>query len=298
MAVERDDDDLDSHGVQVDGTIDLPTDYPYDPAVPATGITLYSKKRGFRRPAWVGPDGYDVTVQSFMGRQSCRWLKANAGTASISADGLVANVTGTNTLRAVAFTSYFAAATRVGLVTAATAGATAGLRHGSPIVALGAGSGQTAYGGFEFICRFGINTYSPNMRLACGLFANTASLTNQEASANTNFIGIGKDGADTTLSIMSNGASGTATKIALGANFPATTAGVDFYELTLYTPPGGTTVAYAVARLNTGDYAEGVITSPLPGATVALGPQLWCSNNATAAAVALDMSVMYLETDT
>lgn len=283
---------------KTDGSVDLPTETSASPASPTSGQTLFPRKRGFRRLAWETPDAAVRDAQTFMARQNCRWLRPNAGMPSLSSDGLLSNPSGTLTARSPTFSSLFAAAPRIGLVTAASAGAVAGVRHGAPIVALGTGAGQTAYGGFEFVCRFGLSSYAANMRAACGLFNTVAALSNQDVSANTNFVGIGKDAADTTWSIMSAGASGGATKIALGANFPANTSGVDLYELALFTPPGGTNVAYAVTRLNTGDYAEGVITSPLPAPTIGLAPQLWCCNNGLLVSVALDMVSMYLETDT
>ena len=286
-------------GIQTDGTQDLPVDYTSSqPAVPTSGLSLFARRRGGQhRPAWINPDGYHLSAQSFLGRQKVRRIAPIGGSTTISTDGVNASTQGTVTARTPALTSFFNAANRVGFVTAATAaGSTAGVRSGGGQVGAGAGTGSGAYGGFEFVCRFGISATATSMRVACGLFNNTAVLTNQDVSANTNMLCIGKDAADTVFSVMCNG-TGTAVKTSLGANFPANTAGVDLYEFACYCPPGSTTYQWSVTRLNTGDYAEGTFTSG-PAAGVILAPQLWCTNGTVLTAAAVDLVGMYLETDT
>ncbi len=93
---------------------------------------------------------------------------------------------------------------------------------------------------------------------------------------------------------MHNDGSGTATKIDLGANFPANTANIDWYEAWLTFLASGN-VAYAVMRLNTGDFASGTISSDLPAANTSLIlPQFNVTNGAVAAAVSLDVGGYYL----
>jgi hypothetical protein len=60
-------------------------------------------------------------------------------------------------------------------------------------------------------------------------------------------------------------------------------------------------VYWQVTRLNTGHVASGTLTggaAVLPAADVLLTPfQAWVSNNTTAAAVAIDIMSVYVETD-
>jgi hypothetical protein len=133
-----------------------------------------------------------------------------------------------------------------------------------------------------------------------GLSASVAAPTNVEPSTLVNVIGVGKVGTDDTQLRIFYGGTTAQTSIALGsANFPInnTTA----YELTLFAPPSTTgTVHYEVTNLNTNFKASGTLSgggTVLPVATTLLTTQIWRSNNATAAAVGIDICSIYLETD-
>ena len=88
----------------------------------------------------------------------------------------------------------------------------------------------------------------------------------------------------------------TAQTIDLGASFPGNSLSADLYELMLYAPPNGTTIDYRVERLNSGNVAEGTLTTNLPVSTALLNPKLWRCNNATALAVGIDLVQLYIET--
>jgi hypothetical protein len=79
--------------------------------------------------------------------------------------------------------------------------------------------------------------------------------------------------------------------------------GGQMYDLTLFASNNlNGTVAYQVDRIGTAYSAAGVITPATPGvqtpiSTTLLAPRFWRSNNATALAVGLDISSLYIETD-
>ncbi len=98
-----------------------------------------------------------------------------------------------------------------------------------------------------------------------------------QVSTLTNIIGVGNDGSDTNLQVMHNDASGTATKIDLGSGFPANrTAGSEMttmYSIEIYNQVGTTDVKYRVVNLESGDVAQGIITTNLPSTTQGLAIQ-------------------------
>ncbi len=158
-------------------------------------------------------------------------------------------------------------------------------------------------GGFELIVRFGTSDAATvaGARQFTGMTSSAAAPSNVEPSGLTNCVGVGHGSANSNLFIY-HGGSAAQTPINLGADFPANTLSVDLYELTLFAPPNVTNVVhYRVERLNTNHVAEGTLTGTagtvLPLNTALLAYRAWRTNNATALAVALDISTMSIEKD-
>lgn len=107
-----------------------------------------------------------------------------------------------------------------------------------------------------------------------------------------NFAGLGCDDTDTNWQIMHNDAAGTATRIDLGANFPISTTA--FYDVWFYAPRSSATVYYYVRRLDSAFEASGTITTNLPASSVVLAPYLFSRNGATASAIAMDFSSIFV----
>ena len=201
--------------------------------------------------------------------------------------------------RSIDDASMFTSLVRIGVQTsAATAGASGQLRTNS---------GQTPLlrnrAGLRCYAVFGISDAAAvaNARMFVGLNTTTASMSNAEPSSQTNCIGLGADAGETTFSIMHNDGAGAATKIALGANFPADTRNADIYALTLTAQPGAATVEYLVERYNsdpvTPDFtASGSIETNLPSATTGLQFHFWRNNGTTALAAAFDFFAYTEET--
>ncbi len=267
------------------------------PATPTTGLKLWSRNLGGKRLPYVTePSGESWPLQGSLWRQKASLLSPNGAGTGISTLGLGSTASGTATARNPASTNLFTSTRRLGYVSAATAGATAGVRHN----ALTFWRGNAAeLGGFLFSCRFGISDAAAvaDARMLIAMSATSGAFANANPSTLLNFIGIGCDNAQTTLRIMHNDGTGAATVIDLGANFPANTRNVDLFEATFYCPSNAANVFYRVERLGTAFTAEGSITTDMPANTAFLSPQVWRNNGATALAVGVDVVGMYVETE-
>lgn len=140
------------------------------------------------------------------------------------------------------------------------------------------------HGGFRFVSTFRVadTAYSATCQNFHGLIGTTAeiavgSATLIQVSTLTNCIFVGNDGADANLQVMHNDASGVCTKIDLGANFPANrTAGAEMstmYAIEIYNAVRSTEVKYSVTNLETGNVAQGTITTNLPATSQGLAIQ-------------------------
>ena len=277
-------------------TLTLP-DTP-SPTVPSDGYgTIFIKKiAGRAMAAQIGPSGLDTTLQANLGgNKVAMWMPPGGSTTVPGVFGMAAlTATGTATARTVATTNLLSRMTRLGYVSAATAGALAGAREAVAKFTTGAGPGL---GGFFARYRFGISDPATvaGARMFVGLDALTAAPTNIDPSTKVNCIGVGQIGTSDNLHIIRGNATAK-TPIDLGANFPANT-NADAYELSLFAPPAGGCY-WQVRRLNTTFEATGFLPSTeIPVATQLLCHQLWRCNNATALAVGLDVCGIYIETD-
>ncbi len=277
-------------------TLTLPdTQNPVTPG--ADYGTIFVKKIGGRMmAAQVGPSGLDTTLQANLGgNKAAMWMPPGGSTTVPGVFGMAAlTATGTATSRAVTTTNLLTRMTRLGYVSAATAGALAGAREAVAKFTTGAGPGL---GGFFARYRFGVSDPAvvAGARMFIGLDAATAAPTNVEPSTKVNCIGVAQISTSSNLNIVYGNATAK-TPINLGANFPANTA-ADAYELNLFSPPAGG-VHWQVRRLNTVFEASGFVSSTeAPSATTLLCHQLWRCNNTAALAVGLDVCGIYIETD-
>ena len=268
------------------------------PAAPSADYgTIFIKKiAGRMMAAQIGPSGLDTTLQANLGgNKVALWMPSGASTTVPGVFGMAAlTATGTATVRGVSVANLLTRMTRLGYVSAATAGALAGAREAAAKYTTGAGPGL---GGFFARYRFGVSDAATvaGARMFIGLDALTAAPTNIDPSTKVNCIGVGQIATSDNLHIIRGNATAK-TPIDLGANFPANT-NVDAYELNLFAPPAGGCY-WQVRRLNTTFEATGFLPSTeIPIATQLLCHQLWRCNNATALAVGLDVCGIYIETD-
>ena len=277
-------------------TLTLPA--TQNPAVPSTDYgTIFIKNiAGRAMAAQIGPTGLDTALQAHLGgNKVALWMPPGGSTTVPGVFGMAAlAATGTATARPVATTNLLTRMTRLGYVSAATAGALAGGREAVAKYTTGAGPGL---GGFFARYRFGVSDAATvaGARMFIGLDALTAAPTNIDPSTKINCIGVGQIAASDNLHIIRGNATAK-TPIDLGANFPANT-NSNAYELNLFALPSGG-CHWHVRRLNTAFEATGFLPSTeIPIATQLLCHQLWRCNNATALAVGLDVCGIYIETD-
>ena len=277
-------------------TLTLPN--TQSPAVPSADYgTIFIKKiAGRAMAAQIGPSGLDTALQANLGgNKVAMWMPPGGSTTAPGVFGMAAlSATGTATARPVAVTNLLTRMTRLGYVSAATAGALAGAREAVAKYTTGAGPGL---GGFFARYRFGVSDAATvaGARMFVGLDALAAAPTNIDPSTKVNCLGVGQIAASNNLHIIYGNATAK-TPINLGANFPANT-NADAYELNLFAPPAGGCY-WQVRRLNTTFEATGFLPSTeIPIATQLLCHQLWRCNNATALAVGLDVCGIYIETD-
>jgi hypothetical protein len=194
----------------------------------------------------------------------------------------------------IATTNYKTSINRYTQTSAATAGGITGTRVAVNECLRG---NAANIGGFYFVGRISLTTLQAGNRAFCGLSTlGSTAPTNIDPTTSTTagVIGLAINANTGNWNLVHNAAGTAPTIIALGANYPVNI--TDFIELILYTPANKTTVYYRVRNLATSLDVSGILSTNLPLNTSPMGRTCWMTNNATAAAVALDISKFSLET--
>ena len=265
------------------------------PSVPAAGgVKVFGKDMGNAPwPHFLAPDGVvPWPVQPYVGDgRFYAWLPIVGGTTASLIGWPAQSVNGTSTTAAIGTGNRRTNAQRMEfLVTAASTGACAHFR----IAQAGFGvNGSAAWeGGFRGLMHGAPATGCSNAshRFFMGL-GDSLAMSDVDPSSQTQVVGIGYDSADANLQFMHNDASGTCTKIDLGASFakPTTDRSV-WYRLRLYAPPGTTRLlCYEVTNLETGAVAVGAVTTNLPPASSYITPKACGSVGAVRSVVGITM---------
>jgi len=202
----------------------------------------------------------------------------NSGTISVL--GCVYGGTGTATAAAPSTTSLYTAIRRADLlVTTAATTAVAGFRTtGASLF-----RGTAGIGGFEAKLIGGPATgvATATGRFFLGFRNATGAPTDVNPSTLVNMIGIGWDSADTEVQLMSNDASGTATKVALTGWARPTTDRSVLYSLELWCNGGDAGLSYRVTNVISGVVVSGTVSSDIPAANLALLPLIYSSVGGT-----------------
>lgn len=270
------------------------------PATPAAGkIALWARTiAGRNLPASVDENGLACWMQPFLGRNRIGMVQAVGNSSAQLTNWGIANtsIVGTATSRSVATTNFFTSLRRIGYVSSSTAGNLAKLTLS--ITSQFWRGNSAGLGGFTMVARWGTSDAATVASARTFVGMSAGSLNTLDPSTYTQLVGVGADSADSNLQIITNDGTGTATKIDLGANFPANTLSTDAYELMLFCPPNGSSIYYQVTRLGTSvTPATGTISTDLPDATALMTPVIQRCNGPTALAVGLDFMHLYLETD-
>lgn len=267
-----------------------------DPTAPSAGnLILYSKDiAGRQLPKWIGPSGVDTPIQPNMAFNQVSIIGPGGGT-TVGVIGCTITSVGTISNPNIASTNLKTQTRRIVNTSAAGAGSLASTR----IASLECWRGNVAsQGGFFAVARFGLTTLQTGMRMFIGFTDNaTAAPTNIDPTTSTTPGKIGMAIAASTgnWNLVHNITGTAPTVIALGASYPVDV--TSLYEMILFAKPNDTVVTYRITNLSTGAQTSGTLSTNLPASTTPLGRVCWATNNATATAVAWDLSRFSLETD-
>lgn len=258
------------------------------PAAPSSGLLAYARHLGARWPSYMGPNGIDISGGAAPWVPWTYFLPDGNGTNVRILRTAQQTVVGTTTsLGTIATSSYLASLAAVKVVSAATAGSFAEWRAPDLRMFFGNAAGV---GGFHLVHQFGKATdASTSDQVFQGLSTAAGALVGSatDPSAMLNLLGVGADSGDTNYSFIHNDGSGTATKVALGADFPKA-AGNNVYEMHINCPPNSTTVDWSCHRLDdpTKTPIFGTFSTDMPAVNTLMGWHQWACNKVTAAATA------------
>ena len=226
-----------------------------------------------------------------------RGYRAQHNSTTVLAENIATGtLQGTATAVAVSTTSIQTKKTRlkIGVSTPAASGI-CGYRSTSAFNIVGMG--------WKMAVAFGVSdtAFNSGARQFYGMTATTASLgisSTVTVESLLNIIGIGSDAADTNLQVFHNDGTGTATKIDLGANFPANrtsgAAATDFFVFEMYNPFDSMNVYYKVTSLENNVTVDGTITTNLPSDTTPITIQAVRTSGASSNACSFDISQLTL----
>lgn len=265
-------------------------------APPADKMALYTRGiAGRMMPRFKGPSGLDSALQPAFFGNGIFMASPGTTTAMNVVGGPAVTVVGTMSHPVPVASSLRQQMYRAQVLSAATANAAAEVRLALGRIWRGDSAG---FGGFFVRFRFAIVSTVANQRTFVGLNNSTGAISvTQDPTLLLQCIGIGNASDDTNLQLLHNDGAGAAIKTDLGASFPAQ--GVDdIYDLTLFTPPNGSSIRWRLERTVTPAIAEGEVSgAEMPGAGQFLVPHVYMNNGGTAAAVQFDLSRLYIESD-
>ncbi len=281
----------------------VPRELPYGAANPSTVDKIHAGDFGTR--GMLEFDASDAVATNLpyalqparFSTKARTWLaQANSNTPLNDGFPTVTYVAGagsTLTARTIAASSVFAGSTRVGLVTATTTGSIAAWRANALINYHGAD--LNAGGGYFFAVRVGWPAVTAGMRAFIGMSA-TAAIGNVEPNSVVNSFGLQCNAADANWFVGACGAAASADRVDTGL---AKNVVNTWYDIILSVSPGAGKLGWAVRRGHYGaTWLKGVIsTGKMPATNTLLSAQVMSTNGTTAAALQMDLSHVYLETD-
>ncbi len=262
---------------------------------PASGLTLLARQNAGRLLEHRDAAGQDLRYQPFTVDERIRQWLPQPSAAALNL-GIAMSFTGSQSNPAVANTNFFTSQMQVHGTGAAAAGNASGGRGGALSVFRGNGTNR---GGFRFAGYGGGNDAAAvaNARNFYGLYGVAGFIGNVNPSTLLNILGFGWDTGDANMQFMHNDAAGAATKVDLGAGFPANTNGVDWYLHEIWCAPNASEVQYKLTRWDSAGVETsiyGVATTNLPSNNVFLAPQVYYGNGTTALTRRYAIGAIYL----
>lgn len=154
-------------------------------------------------------------------------------------------------------------------------------------------------GGFTFECLWalGADVANTSCRHFVGMSAVITAPTDVDPSTLFNIVGMGSDSADINMQIMHNDASGVATKVDLGSNFPVSiTPRGAAYKLRLLCAPNASSIEYEVIDITTGAIARGSVSTNLPTNTTLLAPRGYQSSGGVVSVTGIGLAYLKIVT--
>lgn len=222
-----------------------------------------------------------------------RWT-AQGNNVNIAATGITSiSVIGTATSDATNSSSIYTLGRHVELlVTVAATNAIAGVRA-SALQHCGL-TGLSMFA--EWGPATGVSTTTT--RAFCGMTGSNAVPTDVEPSSLTDMYGMGWDAADTNVQFFYNDASGTASKVDLGASFPVPTVDrTQVYQMRFWTDPNSGIINYHAKNLNNGVIVLGNVSTNIPAAATLVCPKVWMSAGGTSSVIGVSFYDMWIQSD-
>jgi hypothetical protein len=298
-----------SNSLGGDGTIVLQSQGTGTPAA-AQDLKIFSRQIASKHYlAQIGPSGLGTPYQIHLGRNKIYYFGAPGNSTTLNG---VFNLTspttvGTLTTRNVATTNLATRLTRIGVVSAATAGSSASLYINAAQFSAGSGvTGSIGDGsGFFSTTRFvPSNAAGPitGERFFVGFTSATTIPTNVEPNTLTNCIGMAQLSTDQTQFYLVYGGSSAQTAIAMGTSLGAPSGlTTNAYEFSVYSPMTKNAFFYVQAtNTSTGVVYTNLVSGSgtvVPQSTTLLAWRIWKTNNAAATASAFDLGSVYIEID-
>jgi len=214
------------------------------------------------------------------------------GGTTLQGRGIALTATGTATAYTVANTNRITAIPAVeALVTTAANNAVAGFRINSRPFRLGQIDGAGLLY-MRTLVRNATGGDTATTRGFFGLRASNSAPTDVNPSTLTNIVGLGWDSGDINISIIHNGASGTAYKFNLGSYFPRPTQDrSQAWDFTILSDGQGN-VYYAVISLANGATASGMLYRDLPAENTLLTFLAYISVGGTTSVIGVGLSML------
>lgn len=270
-----------------------------DPATPPIGKVLIFNKLICQRsiPHWLNGTGSLNPAQSHLGFKSFSCVNPASGTTAATATTAI-NTAFTNlatlTNPTPTSTRLATSARRTVFSTTAIAGNVAYHRQNTLMAWRGNAAGL---GGFFFTMRFGFDSLVAGNRAFVGLADSVANPTNVDPLSSTTpgRIGIAVNTNTGNLFLVNNTTGAAPSTADLGASMPLNT--TDIYELIMACQPNGGNILIRVSNLSTGAVVNSSRSTNIGASTTFFAPQLWITNNATAAACGVALYGWSLEND-
>jgi hypothetical protein len=214
------------------------------------------------------------------------------GATTLQGRGITLTATGTATAYTVAATNRITAIPAVeALVTTASTSAVAGFRINALPFRLGQIGGV---GGLYLraLVRNATGASTATTRGFFGLRGLSSAPTDVNPSALADIIGLGWDANDSNLSIIYNDVNGSASKLALGANFPRPTTDRSAAWDLIILSDGQGKVYWAVRSLANGATASGVLTTDIPAGNTLLTFNSYISVGGTSSVIGMGLATL------